>query len=97
MSNAVLFGLSAFTLGAVLTAGWVAVLAVSAYRYLRGGASREQFLVVVWSGAFWLAFTTFQISTGVSGVAGRAIQILAFGLFAAGIVLGVHWWRPRLG
>jgi hypothetical protein len=95
MTGSALFGLSACTLGIALTSAYVFVLGVSLYRYLGGAQSRQRLYLTLWSGSFWLAFGTLQISTCVSGTAERGIQFLAVGLFVSGIALGARWWRLR--
>ncbi len=95
MSVSVLFGRSAFTLGVALATVWVLVVGRSLYRYREGSGSRERVHLVLWSGAFWLAYGLLQMATGVSGTAERGIQALAVGLFGSGVALGVRWWRLR--
>lgn len=90
-----LSGLSEFTLGAILATAWIVVFGVTLFRHRRDDLSRERLLLVLSSGLTWLAFATIQISGGVSGVAERSIQVLSFGLFAAGIALGARWLRQR--
>lgn len=70
------------------------VVGRSLYRYCEGSGSRERVHLVLWSGAFWLAYSLLQMATGISGTA-ESIQVLAVGLVGSGVVPGVRWWRLR--
>ncbi|QKY21798.1 hypothetical protein B4589_015345 (plasmid) [Halolamina sp. CBA1230] len=90
-----LFGVPDPTLGAVLAIAWLFVLAGTVYRYVRGNQSREQFYLVLSTGACWLAYSLLQVSGGVTGTAEVGLVALAVGILLGGFGAGALWWRSR--
>ncbi len=79
----------------VLTVAWLIVLGGTLYRYQRGSLSHARLYGLLSGSLLWLSYSVFQLSDTVTGVAAIVVEVVGIGLFCAGIVVSLKWWRRR--
>lgn len=86
-------GLSDPVFDVVLMVAWLIVLGGTFYRYQRGTLSHVRLYGLLSGSLLWLSYSVFQLSDILTGVAATVVEVVGIGLFCAGIVVGLKWWR----